>query len=114
MSSGSTRSAELGVPRRRDRAAGALARYVFAATLVRSADGGAVVANALFLAATLAARSEYAPIEARGQVFSWVGALARLIPTTPMPRHTRSPAGANAVNVAVSPPQPRHHSFRIP
>ncbi|RKR13781.1 MFS transporter [Arthrobacter oryzae] len=47
MSSGSTRSAELGVPRRKDRRAGALARYVFAATLVRSADGGAVVAIVL-------------------------------------------------------------------
>ncbi|CAL8898158.1 MFS transporter [Kocuria varians] len=33
------------------------------------------VANALFFAATLAARSEYAPAEARGQVFIWVGAL---------------------------------------
>ncbi|WP_309082646.1 MFS transporter [Microbacterium sp.] len=33
------------------------------------------VANALFFAATLAARSEYAPVEARGQVFIWVGAL---------------------------------------
>ncbi len=33
------------------------------------------IANALFFASTLAARSEYAPIEARGQVFIWVGAL---------------------------------------
>lgn len=33
------------------------------------------IANALFFAATLAARSEYAPAEARGQVFIWVGAL---------------------------------------
>jgi predicted MFS family arabinose efflux permease len=33
------------------------------------------ISNALFFAATLAARSEYAPIEARGQVFIWVGAL---------------------------------------
>lgn len=32
-------------------------------------------ANAMFFAATLAARSEYAPVEARGQVFIWVGAL---------------------------------------
>ncbi|WP_239683927.1 MFS transporter [Leucobacter musarum] len=31
--------------------------------------------NALFFAATLAARSEFAPAEARGQVFIWVGAL---------------------------------------
>ena len=47
MSSGSTRSAGLGVPYREDRRVGALARYVFAATLVRSADGGAVVAIVL-------------------------------------------------------------------
>lgn len=33
------------------------------------------IANSLFFAATLAARSEYAPAEARGQVFIWVGAL---------------------------------------
>lgn len=33
------------------------------------------IANAMFFAATLAARSEYAPIESRGQVFIWVGAL---------------------------------------
>jgi hypothetical protein len=33
------------------------------------------VANALFFAATLAARSEYAPLEARSQIFIWVGAL---------------------------------------
>ncbi|MHA7180406.1 MFS transporter [Arthrobacter sp. MDB2-24] len=33
------------------------------------------VANALFFAATLAARSEYAPIRSRGQIFIWVGAL---------------------------------------
>lgn len=32
-------------------------------------------ANSLFFASTLAARSEYAPPEARGQVFVWVGAL---------------------------------------
>jgi hypothetical protein len=31
--------------------------------------------NSYFFAATLAARSEYAPAEARGQVFVWVGAL---------------------------------------
>ena len=47
MSSGSTRSVGLGVPHRKDRRVGALARYVFAATLVRSADGGAVVAIVL-------------------------------------------------------------------
>ena len=39
------------------------------------AFGLAGIANAMFFAATLAARSEYAPIEARGQVFIWVGAL---------------------------------------
>lgn len=33
------------------------------------------IANSLFFAATLAARSEYAPVESRGQVFIWVGAL---------------------------------------
>jgi hypothetical protein len=33
------------------------------------------VANSLFFAATLAARSEYSPSESRGQVFIWVGAL---------------------------------------
>lgn len=39
------------------------------------AFGLAGIANSLFFAATLAARSEYAPAEARGQVFIWVGAL---------------------------------------
>lgn len=33
------------------------------------------VANALFFAATLAARSEFAPTASRGQIFIWVGAL---------------------------------------
>lgn len=33
------------------------------------------VLNSYFFAATLAARSEYAPATARGQVFIWVGAL---------------------------------------
>lgn len=33
------------------------------------------IANSLFFAATLAARSEYAPVLSRGQVFIWVGAL---------------------------------------
>lgn len=33
------------------------------------------IANAMFFAATLAARSEYAPIQSRGQIFIWVGAL---------------------------------------
>ena len=33
------------------------------------------IVNAYFFAATLAARSEYAPQNSRGQVFVWVGAL---------------------------------------
>lgn len=33
------------------------------------------VANSLFFAATLAARSEHSPVAARGQIFVWVGAL---------------------------------------
>ncbi len=45
----------------------------FAIALAAYAVAG--VLNALFFAATLAARSEYSPIEARGQVFVWVGAL---------------------------------------
>ncbi|MDR2256848.1 MAG: MFS transporter [Arthrobacter sp.] len=45
----------------------------FAAALTAFTVAG--IANALFFAATLAARSEYAPLEARGQVFIWVGAL---------------------------------------
>ena len=45
----------------------------FTAALV--AFGAAGIANSLFFAATLAARSEYAPPEARGQIFIWVGAL---------------------------------------
>jgi MFS family permease len=39
------------------------------------AYGAAGVANAYFFATTLAARSEHAPPQARGQVFVWVGAL---------------------------------------
>jgi hypothetical protein len=39
------------------------------------AYAAAGVANAYFFAATLAARNEYAPVEARGQVFVWIGAL---------------------------------------
>ena len=38
-------------------------------------DATAGILNSYFFAATLAARSEYAPPEARGQVFVWVGAL---------------------------------------
>lgn len=40
-----------------------------------AAYAAAGIANSLFFAATLAARSEYAPPQARGQVFVWVGAL---------------------------------------
>jgi MFS family permease len=39
------------------------------------AYGLAGAANAAFFAATLAARSEYAPLQARGQVFIWIAAL---------------------------------------
>lgn len=45
----------------------------FTTTLL--AFGAAGIANSLFFAATLAARSEFAPLEMRGQVFIWVGAL---------------------------------------
>ena len=45
----------------------------FSIALVAYAATG--VANAYFFASTLAARSEYAPPQARGQVFVWVGAL---------------------------------------
>jgi hypothetical protein len=45
----------------------------FAIALIAYAAAG--VLNAHFFAATLAARSEYAPIEVRAQVFVWVGAL---------------------------------------
>lgn len=44
-------------------------------TLTIAAYAAAGVANAYFFAATLAARSEYAPTRASGQVFVWVGAL---------------------------------------
>src|SRR3954449_9985202 len=47
MNSASTGSADNDVSHRTERRIGALARYVFAATLVRSADGGAVVAIVL-------------------------------------------------------------------
>lgn len=40
-----------------------------------AAFGLAGIGNAMFFAATPAARSEYAPVESRGQVFIWVGAL---------------------------------------
>lgn len=57
--------------------AAALTVVVLAPTMTTSlvAFGLAGVGNAMFFAATLAARSEYAPVEARGQVFIWVGAL---------------------------------------
>lgn len=45
----------------------------FPAAVVTYATAG--ILNSYFFAATLAARSEYAPPEARGQVFVWVGAL---------------------------------------
>lgn len=55
----------------------AIAATLFAGTfwlaLACYAIGGAL--NSYFFAATLAARSEYAPAEIRGQVFVWVGAL---------------------------------------
>jgi hypothetical protein len=47
MHSASTGSADTGVPYGTEHRIGALARYVFAATLVRGADGGAVVAIVL-------------------------------------------------------------------
>ncbi|WP_354226037.1 hypothetical protein [Arthrobacter bambusae] len=40
-----------------------------------AAFAGAGVLNSYFFAATLAARSEYSPPAARGQVFVWIGAL---------------------------------------
>lgn len=45
----------------------------FATALAMYTVAGA--ANSLFFASTLAARSEYSPPQARGQVFIWVGAL---------------------------------------
>ncbi|MEU0100352.1 MFS transporter [Streptomyces sp. NPDC006267] len=44
-------------------------------TLAVTAYAAAGIANAYFFAATLAARNEYAPDNARGQTFVWVGAL---------------------------------------
>ncbi|MEU5591309.1 MFS transporter [Streptomyces sp. NPDC020298] len=44
-------------------------------TLSVAAYAGTGILNALFFASTLAARTEYAPAEARGQVFIWVAAL---------------------------------------
>jgi hypothetical protein len=57
--------------------AGALAAIaatgVFWAAAITYAIAGAL--NSYFFAATLAARSEYSPVAARGQVFVWIGAL---------------------------------------
>lgn len=57
--------------------AAALVAVLWAPSLTLSAVAYAVagIANSHFFAATLAARSEYAPVAARGQVFVWVGAL---------------------------------------
>lgn len=52
---------------------GAALAGAFPAAIVAYAFAGLL--NSCFFAATLAARSEYAPAEARGQVFVWVGAL---------------------------------------
>jgi predicted MFS family arabinose efflux permease len=53
--------------------AGAAFAGSFPAAVVTYSLAG--IMNSYFFAATLAARSEYAPPEARGQVFVWVGAL---------------------------------------
>ncbi|WP_229741956.1 MFS transporter [Kocuria dechangensis] len=57
--------------------AGALIGTVLASTFTLALATYAVagVLNSYFFAATLAARSEYAPRHARGQVFVWIGAL---------------------------------------
>lgn len=57
--------------------AATLTVVVFTPTLATSlvAFCLAGVANATFFAATLAARSEFAPVQSRGQIFIWVGAL---------------------------------------
>ncbi|GAA1958809.1 MFS transporter [Amycolatopsis minnesotensis] len=52
---------------------GVTAAPVFGVAVAAYAVAG--IANGYFFAATLAARNEYAPREARGQVFVWVGAL---------------------------------------
>ncbi|GAA3740621.1 MFS family permease [Spinactinospora alkalitolerans] len=49
-----------------------VAPNLWAAVLCYAAVG---VANAYFFAATLAARTEYSPPQARGQIFVWIGAL---------------------------------------
>jgi hypothetical protein len=57
--------------------AAALAVAAVSASFVPAAAAYAVagVMNSYFFAATLAARSEFAPLQVRGQVFVWVGAL---------------------------------------
>ncbi|MEX5237586.1 MFS transporter [Kocuria arenosa] len=57
--------------------AGALIGATLASTFTLALATYAVagVLNSYFFAATLAARSEYAPHQARGQVFVWIGAL---------------------------------------
>ncbi|MBG6182427.1 MFS family permease [Arthrobacter sp. CAN_A214] len=57
--------------------AATLVLVMFTPTLTTALPAFALagIANAMFFAATLAARSEYAPTEIRGQVFIWVGAL---------------------------------------
>lgn len=52
---------------------GAALAGVFPVAIAAYAFAGVI--NSYFFAATLAARSEYAPAQARGQVFVWVGAL---------------------------------------
>lgn len=86
------------------------------------AFGLAGIANSLFFAATLAARSEYAPAEARGQVLIWVGALkiaagsagtavaGALIGVTWLP--VVVVAGLTAVSAAVCAVERRHQSQR--
>lgn len=72
-----TRDADIMTSRLTLGVAAALAAVLLAPNiwLAFASYGAAGVANAYFFAATLAARSEYAPAAARGQVFVWVGAL---------------------------------------
>lgn len=53
----------------------ALITLTHAFTIAVVAYAAAGIANSFFFAATLAARNEYAPDAARGQIFVWVGAL---------------------------------------
>jgi predicted MFS family arabinose efflux permease len=57
--------------------AATLTAVIFTPTLPASLTAFCLagVANAMFFAATLAARSEFAPAASRGQIFIWVGAL---------------------------------------